>query len=174
MGYEYEKDDFLTPAPYEQLYKSAKEPFRHARELEALASYAASKGFKGFKGMYRAYVTTMREQRDTVYVDNVTAFDGQPMELNAGDWEADEGGVCRKAGYGYETACPHPVMPVERLVNIDTGEERVRVAYRKGTQWRSTIVEKVVLANANRVTDLARLGIAVTSPERTGVCGIHE
>lgn len=54
-------------------------------------------------------------------------------------------------------------MPVERLVNIDTGEERVRVAYRKGTQWRSTIVEKVVLANANRVTDLARLGIAVTS-----------
>lgn len=163
MGYEYEKDDFLTPAPYEQLYKSAKEPFRHARELEALAAYAASKGFKGFKGMYRAYVTTMREQRDTVYVDNVTAFDGQPMELNAGDWEADEGGVCRKAGYGYETACPHPVMPVERLVNIDTGEERVRVAYRKGTQWRSTIVEKVVLANANRVTDLARLGIAVTS-----------
>lgn len=105
-GTNMRNDDFLTPAPYEQLYKSAKEPFRHARELEALASYAASKGFKGFKGMYRAYVTTMREQRDTVYVDNVTAFDGQPMELNAGDWEADEGGVCRKAGYGYETGLP--------------------------------------------------------------------
>lgn len=163
LGYEYEKDDFLTPAPYEELYKSAKEPFRHAREMEELAAYAASKGFKGFKGMYRAYVTTMREQRDTVYVDNVTAFEGQPMELNAGDWEADEGGICRKAGFGYETACPHPVMPVERLVNIDTGEERVRIAYRKGNRWRSTIVDKVVLANANKVTELARLGIAVTS-----------
>ena len=37
------------------------------------------------------------------------------------------------------------------------------MAYRKGSQWRSTIVEKVVLANANKVTELARLGIAVTS-----------
>ena len=163
MGYEYEYDDFLTTAPYEELYKLSKEPFHHAQELEKLTAYAATKGFKGLKGMYKEYVAGVKAVRDTVYIDNVTAFEGQPMELNAGDWEADEGGVCRKTGFGYETACPHPIMPVERLVNIDTGEERVRVAYRKGNQWRSTIVDKVVLANANKVTDLARLGIAVTS-----------
>ena len=163
MDYGYEKEDFLTTAPYEELYKSAREPFRHARELEELSEYAASKGFKGLKGMYKHYLESLKAQQDTVYIDNVTAFDKQPIELAAGDWEADEDGVRRKAGYGYEIACPHPILPVERLVNIDTGEERVRVAYRKGSQWRSTIVEKVVLANANKVTELARLGIAVTS-----------
>ena len=62
-----------------------------------------------------------------------------------------------------EVACPHPIMPVERLVNIDTGEEKLKLAFRKGAVWRRLIVSKTVLANANRVTELAGSGIAVTS-----------
>lgn len=163
MGYEYEKEDFLTTAPYEQLYKLHKEPFVHATEMEALAEYSASKGFKGFKAMYKSYIQSLKAQNDMVYIDNVTAFTGQPLELNAGDWEADDDGVYKKAGYNSEVACPHPIMPVERLVNIDTGEEKLKLAYRKGTIWRKTIVSKVVLASTNKVTELAGQGIAVNS-----------
>jgi hypothetical protein len=54
-------------------------------------------------------------------------------------------------------------MPIERLVNIDTGEEKLKLAFRKGTVWRSIIVDKKILASANKVTDLAGVGIAVTS-----------
>lgn len=79
MDYGYEKEDFLTTAPYEELYKSAREPFRHARELEELSEYAASKGFKGLKGMYKHYLESLKAQQDTVYIDNVTAFDKQPI-----------------------------------------------------------------------------------------------
>lgn len=60
-------------------------------------------------------------------------------------------------------ACPHPIMPVERLVNIDTGEEKLVLAFRKGQIWRKTIVSKIILASTNKVTDLAGQGIAVTS-----------
>ena len=159
----FEKDDFLTTTPYEALYAYHKEPFTHAAKMEELASYSVSKGFKGFKTMYKKYVESLKAQSGTIYIDNVTNFTNQPLELNAGDWEADDSGIFKKNGYNDEVACPHPIMPVERLVNIDTGEEKLQLAFRKGTIWRKIIVSKTVLASSNKVTELAGSGIAVTS-----------
>lgn len=163
MDFNYEKDDFLTTAPYEELYKLSKQPFVHASALEQLVQYANSKGFKGVKTMYRRYVESLTVQAGTIYIDNATMFTGQPLELNAGDWEADDDGIRRKAGFGEEIACHHPVLPIERLINIDTGEEKLKIAFRKGAIWRRIIVEKTVLANSNKVTELSRIGVAVTS-----------
>ncbi len=159
----FEKDDFLTTTPYEALYAYHKEPFTHAAKMEELAAYSVSKGFKGFKTMYKKYVESLKAQSGTIYIDNVTNFTNQPLELNAGDWEADDSGIFKKNGYNDEVACPHPIMPVERLVNIDTGEENLQLAFRKGTIWRKIIVSKTVLASSNKVTELAGSGIAVTS-----------
>ena len=159
----FEKDDFLTTTPYEALYAYHKEPFTHAAKMEELAEYSVSKGFKGFKTMYKKYVESLKAQSGTIYIDNVTNFTNQPLELNAGDWEADDSGIFKKNGYNDEVACPHPIMPVERLVNIDTGEEKLQLAFRKGTIWRKIIVSKTVLASSNKVTELAGSGIAVTS-----------
>lgn len=160
----YEKEDFFTTKPYEALYAYHKEPFTHAAKMEELAVYAQKeKGFKGFKAMYKKYVESLKTQSGTIYIDNVTNFTNQPLELNAGDWEADDSGIFRKNGYNEEAACPHPIMPVERLVNIDTGEEKLQLAFRKGAIWRRIIVSKTVLASSNKVTELAGSGIAVTS-----------
>ena len=159
----YEKEDFMTPTPYEDLYQLHGQPFAHATQMEALAAYASSKGFKGFKTMYRNYVQSLKAQSGTFYIDNVTCFSGQPLELNAGDWEAGDEGIYKKISFNTVVACPHPIMPVERLVNIDTGEEKLKLAYRKGSIWRRIIVSKTVLANSNKVTELAGCGIAVTS-----------
>lgn len=159
----FEKDDFLTTTPYEALYAYHKEPFTHAAKMEELAAYSVSKGFKGFKTMYKKYVESLKAQSGTIYIDNVTNFTNQPLELNAGDWEADDSGIFKKNGYNDEVACPHPIMPVERLVNIDTGEEKLQLAFRKGSIWRKIIISKTVLASSNKVTELAGSGIAVTS-----------
>ena len=159
----FEKEDFLTPAPYEALYKFHKEPFVHATKMAELSAYAERMKFRGFKAMYKRYVESLKVQSGTVYIDNVTSFTGQPMELNAGDWEAEDTGIFKKNGFNDEMACPHPIMPIERLVNIDTGEEKLKLAFRKGAIWRKIIVSKIVLANSNKVTELAGSGIAVTS-----------
>lgn len=159
----FEKEDFLTPAPYEALYKFHKEPFVHATKMAELSAYAERMKFRGFKAMYKRYVESLKVQIGTVYIDNVTSFTGQPMELNAGDWEAEDTGIFKKNGFNDEMACPHPIMPIERLVNIDTGEEKLKLAFRKGAIWRKIIVSKIVLANSNKVTELAGSGIAVTS-----------
>lgn len=160
----YTKEDYIgSIAPYEAIYALRNDPFALNKALEQASADAAEVGFRGVKRAYKAYVATQTRQSDTIYVNNATMFEGQPLELDAGEWEADDSGVTRRTGIGIERACPHPIMPVERLVNIDTGEEKLCLAYSKGKQWRTIIVDKGVLASTNKVTDLAKSGIAVTS-----------
>ena len=66
MGYDYQKEAFLTPAPYEQLYQYQKDPFVHAAKMEEMAAYALSVGFKGFKTMYKNYIQSLKAQSNTV------------------------------------------------------------------------------------------------------------
>ena len=160
----YSKEDYIgTIDPYEAIYALRNDPFAHNAALEKASAEASALGFRGVKKAYKAFVAMQNRQSDAVYVNNATMFEGQPLELDAGEWEADDGGVTRRTGIGVERACPHPIMPVERLVNIDTGEEKLCLAYSKGKQWRTIIVDKGVLASTNKVTDLAKSGIAVTS-----------
>lgn len=65
-------------------------------------------------------------------------------------------------GYNDEVACPHPVMPVERLV-ILTRVKKSFSGIPEGHHRRKIIVSKTVLASSNKVTELAGSGIAVTS-----------
>lgn len=130
--------------------------------------YAKTQKFTGFTRMYKSYCDSLKQESDTIRVDNTTLFSGQPLELDAGDWEADDLGITKQNGMFSVTACPHPVMPVERLVNIDTGVEKLKLAYRKGKNWREIIVDKSVLASAQKVTSLADRGISVTSETAKG------
>ena len=118
----------------------------------------------GFKKLYKAYIDSLRIKNKEIMVPNVTQFDGQEMELDSGRWVADEFGIRTDGPYGSDIeACNHPIMPVLRLVNIDTGAEKLQIAYRKGKQWRKVIAEKGVLASANKILELANVGVAVTS-----------
>jgi uncharacterized protein (DUF927 family) len=160
---DYTQDDFLnTTAPFEEVY-AVKDAFQHERALVSMCQAAKKAGVINFKAMYMAYEKSLKQQAMTIYQGNMTEFDGQP-NLDTGQWRADEGGVSRQGAWGAEEfACPHPIMPVERLVNIDTGMEKLKLAFRKGKQWRYLIVDKTILANSNKITDLAGNGIAVTS-----------
>ena len=161
----YTAEDFLeSTAPYEELEKCNGDPFLQQRMIEAMSKYAASIGFRGLKLMYKRYQQSIRTSQGAYIGENPTNFENQPIELDAGKWEADDSGVRRSDGFGDAVACPHPILPVERLVNIDTGEEKLRLAFRKGAIWRKIIVSKVILANANKVTELAGCGVAVTMP----------
>lgn len=161
---EFKAEDFLlSSTPYEWLYKYKKDAFEHERMLTLMCSYAKSVGVSNFKKLYAQYTTSLKQAIADVYVNNATDFSGQPLELDAGDWQCDDYGVSIKIGFGNEQACCHPIMPIERLVNIDTGEEKLTLAYSKGKKWRTVVVSKDITANANKITQLATRGIAVTS-----------
>lgn len=163
---EYAKEDYFTSAPYEEVYSCRKEPFLHQRMLEQLAERARRVGFTGFKKLYAEFSKSRDLQQSTVYANSVTEFAGQPIELDAGEWQAGEMGIVREGTGGEVLACVHPILPVERLVNIDTGTEKLKLAFRKGSKkshWREVIVDKSVLASPQKILALADLGVAVTS-----------
>ena len=86
------------------------------------------------------------------------------MELFSGEYICDETGVFVHDKFGYEqNICRHPIMPIQRLCNVDSGEERLKLAYKKGRVWRSIVVEKSVLASSSGILQLAANGIMVNS-----------
>lgn len=60
-------------------------------------------------------------------------------------------------------ACYHPILPVERMKNLETGEERIKLAYKRNNQWNEIIVPKTVVTSASKIVALSGRGISVTS-----------
>lgn len=138
------------------------DPFTLECVLEEMAGNAQAVKVRNFKALFKQYVA-MQGRNSALVSDGVTQFEGQPLELDCGQWRADDTGIYIDGMYGEVCACTHPILPVQRLVNIDTGIEKLRIAYRKQKQWRYIVVEKKTIASNNSIVELANLGIAVTS-----------
>lgn len=124
---------------------------------------AGAVGVKNFITLWNAFLETKRQANISIEC-NVTEFEGQPAELMCGEYRCDEYGITTFDKYGFEIeVCSHPIMPVRRLINIDSGEVKIELAFKRGNVWRTLIIDNVVLSSAQRIVDLARQGIAVTS-----------
>ena len=118
----------------------------------------------GFRRMLKQYQEQMENNQKMVYANSTTSFTGQDIELDCGEWTANDWEISRRSGMGgVEVACCHPVLPIERLVNIDTGIEKLKIAFARGRRWRELIAERKVLASNNSILQLADMGLAVTS-----------
>ena len=161
---DYTAEQFIdTEEPYAFLYQYRDNKFLLKQMVQKMKAKAGAVGVKCFISLWDAY-QEMMAQKSGVMLANSTQFDGQEMELFSGEYICDENGVFLMDKYGYEnTICRHPLMPVERLVNIDSGEERLKLAYKKGRIWRSIIVEKSVIASSSSILQLAANGIMVNS-----------
>lgn len=161
---EFTADQYYnTSEPYEFLYQYRKDRFLLKQLVQKVKAQAGSVGVKCFVSLWNAY-NEMIAQQQGISLDNSTQFSGQELELFSGNYICDEYGVMVEDKYGFEQIiCRHPIMPVERLVNIDNGEERLKIAYKKGNSWRSVIAEKSMLASSNSILQLAANGVLVNS-----------
>lgn len=161
----YQKEDFLSgTGPFEEVYKYKDDPFEMKQKLEIMNDIAKACGVRNYKGLFKEYTLKLKSVTNDIYTENLTDFEGQPLQLNCGTWHADDNGITREGAYGMEfVACVHPLIPIERLVNVDSGIEKLRIAFRKGYQWRNMIFDRRQLASASAIVGLADYGIAVTS-----------
>lgn len=160
----FEAEDYLgTLAPYEWLNAFAENPFQLTQVLEMISKQAYSVGVKNFKSLFKAYQKSLKQQTsDIVY--NATNFENQEIQLDCGTWVCDEYGVTGIDRLGFEiVACQHPILPVQRLINIDSDTEKLKIAFKKGGRWKHIIVDKKTLASNNAIISLADSGIAVNS-----------
>ena len=160
--------EFLTPEPYQYLcehFGGSEVPLQFA--TLQMAENAKAVGFPGFKDTLKIYLKEYRAATRRSDPQNVTAYTNQPMELECGPWECWDTGIFRTGRNGFrECACAHPIMPIERLRSIDTGEVKIRLAYSRGgrnAKWFTTVVDKATISTARNITALASQGISVTS-----------
>lgn len=95
-----------------------------------------------------------------------TNFEGPYENMQCREWLATESGICLRnpsTGYTDILACYHPILPVERLKNLETGEEQIKLAYKRNGRWEEIIVPKTMVTSANKIVSLSGRGIAVTS-----------
>ncbi len=159
---EYKKEDYLQgTAPFEWLYNLKDNKLKQKQFMQLLSEKASAVGVKNFKMLYKMYLETINSDKPTYC--NTTDFDGQALELDSGQWIADDYGITSSDKYGFDIiACTHPILPVRRLVDIDSGSEKLELAYKKSKRWRSIVVDKSVLASNTAILQLAGKGIAVT------------
>ena len=105
-------------------------------------------------------------------VDTVTDFTEDSSGVSypnmyCGSWIATEDGIwSQESSRANQTACYHPILPIRRMRNIETGEEQITLAFKRGGQnrlWSEITIPKETVANSRSIISLAKYGISVNS-----------
>ena len=145
-----------------------KNPIKKETELAKLQIKAKElKVPSQFKRLFKAYQQEYIQNLKSKGGNETNFTDCPYQKLNCGQWIADDTGVY-KIEYSAQTfqvskikACSHPIIPVERLINIDTNIEKIKLAFYKDKKWQYVIVEKNTIASKSKILQLANLGIEV-------------
>lgn len=127
-------------------------------KFEKLLSIHLKKEKQALKESSRAVVV----RNDNQFIE----FENMPYELPSlfnGGWFTDDSGIRTIGMFGEIIACYHPLLPIQRLVNIETGKEKVTIAFKKNSRWREITIDKGVIASTTKIVQLSDYGIAVTS-----------
>ena len=150
---------------------SDEDEIHKAKVLLTLEDRAAELGVKAkFGKMITAYKKMERQLQQAARnkpvssLDNWTNFIGPYDNMFCGSWIAREDGIyVQNTGTMDVVACYHPILPVERLKNLETGEEQLKIAFKRNGHWEEIIVPKTLVTSANKIVALSGRGIAVTS-----------
>lgn len=161
-----DKDSILTERVFQELFDQEDE-IKKARLMIALADRAEELGVKvKFNTILRAYKKVDREMRkkSPSLMENWTNFEGPYDNMRCGLWIASDHGIyAQKEGGLEDVACYHPILPIERLKNLETGDEQLKLAFKRNNRWEEIIVPKDLIATAGKITALSKRGVAVTS-----------
>ena len=120
-----------------------------------------------FENLLKAWITRNAQLMKQAGSNN-TAFTDAPLMLKCGKWTANDAGVSiaevtKNGDIIKSVACPHPILPVSRFINIDTDTEKTKIAFFKDMRWRDITVDNSIISNKGSITQLADRGIMVTS-----------
>ena len=84
--------------------------------------------------------------------------------MNCGQWVANNNGIISYNVMGLEQRASYqPILPIERLENIETGEEQIVLAFFRDHRWKEIKVAKDVISSASKIVALSKYGVSVTS-----------
>lgn len=165
-----DKESILEESIFTEIFDQEDEIMK-ARMILSLTDRASELGVKKkFEELLKAYKrvdreTKQRERKKPMsMLDKWTNFDGPYNNMFCGSWIAGEDGVYAQNDSQVEAvACYHPILPVERMKNLETGEEQIKIAYKRNGKWDEIIVPKTMVTSASKIVALSGRGISVTS-----------
>lgn len=160
----------LSDEVFEEIFSQEDEIYK-ARLLLSAQEVAERFHVKGkFDQMVKAYKRVDREtkqrkkQQQTAGMNNYTDFDGPYENMYCGSWIAGETGIyAQNMATVEQIACYHPILPIERLKNLETGEEQIKLAFKRNGRWEEIIIPKTMITSASKIVALSGRGVAVTS-----------
>ena len=159
----------LSDEVFEEIFSQEDEIYK-ARLLLSAQEVAERFHVKGkFDQMVKAYKKVDREtknkkKQESSGSNNYTNFDGPYEPMYCGSWLAGENGVyAQNMSQVEQIACYHPILPIERLKNLETGEEQIKLAFKRNGRWEEIIIPKTMITSASKIVALSGRGVAVTS-----------
>ena len=165
------KTSILDEQIFTELFDQEDEIYK-AKLMISLEERAEELGVKTkFRTLLNAYKrvekeTKKKSSRHACLVENWTNFTGPYDRMQCKSWQASDEGIYLynpNSGILDIVACYHPILPVERMKNLETGEERIKLAYKRNRRWNEIIVPKTMVTSANKIVALSGRGISVTS-----------
>lgn len=166
---EYDKKSILAEEVFTEIFEQEDE-IKKAQMLLSFQDRAKELGVKqGFDTMLKAYKKVEQEmnkkRRSSNALSNWTDFTGKYEAMKCGSWLAADDGI-RTFNKDYDNeviVCYHPVLPIGRLKNLETGEEQIKLAYKRNHRWTEITVPKDIISSASKIVSLSKLGVSVTS-----------
>lgn len=167
---EYNRDSILSEEVFVEIFEQEDE-IKKARMLLSCQERAKQLGVKqSFDNLVKAYKKVEAESRkrktsgDSM-TDKWTNFTGPYDNMMCGAWIAGDDGIYTfNKDYSNDVlVCYHPILPVMRMKNLETGEEQLRLAYKRNHKWSEITVQKDMVSSASKIVALSKLGVSVTS-----------
>lgn len=139
------------------------DPIQQAAMICTLSDMAKQFGVKqNFDRMLKAFKRA-RQSYNQQTGGSYTDFGDDYPQMYCGGWIANEDGISILTNFGEKTACTHPIIPVRMLVNAETGYLKSVLAFKIRGRWKEVIVDKEVISSNNRIVNLSKYGVRVTS-----------
>ena len=134
----YDRKGILSEEVFVEIFEQD-DAIRRAQMLLSFQDRAKELGVKGqFDTMVKAFEKTEKEmqkkqQQSQTLNENWTNFTGKYDSMKCGSWLAADNGIrIFNKDYSNEViVCYHPILPIGRLRNLETGEEQIRLAYKR-------------------------------------------
>lgn len=163
---EYDKDSILSEGLFLEVFDEPDE-IERARTIIALQNRAKELKVKSqFDALINAYqrIGKRMESESVRYTDFAIPIDSRYQNMKCGSWIATQSGIISYNVMGMELRASYqPILPIERLENIETGEEQIVLAFYRDHRWKEIKVAKDVISSSNKIVALSKYGLSVTS-----------
>ena len=151
------KEELLNKQTFINLFSIQNNIERAEKEIELKQNAEKLKCKHDFNKLYSIW---KKEMDKKINIDNEINIVGIPLRgLNSGRYICNDNGIFKDN----EILCYHPLIPIEKYINVNNNKEKIKLAFKKDGKWHYYLANKQQISMANKIVFLSDIGIEVTS-----------